>query len=121
MECRPELASPMTLSPGRMSLAVEDALALDDADAKAGQVVFSLLIYIGKDRRLAAQEGAFGLDAAVADPLDDRRGEFRVVAVHGDVIEKQQGLCACAQAVVDGHGDEVDADGRVAAGRRRRA
>ena len=52
-------------------LAVEDLLALDHADAEAGQVVLARLVELGQDRRLAAEQGALGLDAAVADPLDD--------------------------------------------------
>ena len=57
--------------------AVEDVLPLDDPDAEPGQVVFALLVEVGQDRRLAAQQRALGLDAAVADPLDDRGWSVR--------------------------------------------
>ena len=52
-------------------LAVDDVLALDDADAEAGHVVVAGLVEVGQDGRLAADQGAVGLHAAVADALDE--------------------------------------------------
>src|SRR5262249_26647645 len=57
----------------------QDMPALDDAEAEPGQVVLAGLIELGQDRRLAADQGALGLDAAVADPLDDLGGQVGVV------------------------------------------
>src|SRR5205823_2194408 len=87
----------------------------DDPDAKPRQVIFALLVKVRKDGRLASQERAVGLDAAVADPADDLRGQLGIVAVHGDVIEEEQGLGAGTETVVDRHGDQVDAYRRVPA------
>ena len=107
---------PDDLVPRADLLAVEDVLAFDHPEAEAGEVVFARVVEVGQDGRLAAEQGAFGLDAAVGDPLHHRAGEGRVVAAHGDVVEKQEGFGAGAEAVVDRHGDEVDADGAVLAG-----
>ncbi len=104
------------MSPAPDLLAVEDLLALDHAEAEAGQVVLARMVEVGQDRRLAAEQGAFGLDAAVADPLHDLLGQGGVVAAHRDVVEEQERLGPGAEAVVDRHRDQVDADGRVPAG-----
>ena len=64
------LARPRTTSPTWIALAVDDVVALDDADAEAGHVVVAGLVEVGQDGRLAADEGAVGLQAAVADALD---------------------------------------------------
>ena len=104
-----------------MRAAVDDAVALDDADAEAGHVVIAGLIEVGQDRRLAADQGAVGFHAAVADALDESLGQGRVVLRHRQVIEEHERLAAGAEAVVDRHGDEVDADGVVLVHQRRRS
>ncbi len=58
------------------------------------------------------------LHAAVADALDEVARQGRVVLGHGDVVEEHQRLAARAEAVVDRHGHEVDADRVVLAGQR---
>ena len=106
----------MTLSPGRISFPLEDVLALDHADAEAGQVVVPRLVEVGQDRRLAAQQRALGLDAAVADALDDLAGQRGVVAAHRHVVEEEERLGPGAEAVVDRHRDQVDPHRGVPAG-----
>ena len=96
--------------------AVDDVLALDDADAEAGHVEIARLIEIRQDRRLAADQGTVGLHAAVADALDQGMDQGRIVLGHRQIIEEQQRFAAGAEAVIDRHGDEVDADGIVLAG-----
>jgi hypothetical protein len=98
--------------------AVDDVIALDDADAEAGHVVIARLIEVRQDRRLAADQGAVRLHAAVADALDEIARQGRIVLRHRQVIEEHQRLAAGAKTVVDGHGDEVDAD-RVVLARER--
>ena len=44
--------------------AVDDPLAVGHTDAEAGQIVIAGGVDIGQDGRLAAQQGAVGLDAA---------------------------------------------------------
>ena len=90
-------------------LAVEDLFPLHDSEAEPGQVVLAGLVELRQDGRLAADQGALGLDAAVADPLHHLGREVGVVPAHGHVIQEQQRLGASAQAVVDGHGHQVDA------------
>ena len=51
-------------------------------------------------------------------PLIRSRVSGRVVLGHGEVVEEQQRLAAGAEAIVDRHGDEVDADGVVLAHQR---
>ena len=99
--------------------AADDVVALDDADAEAGHVVIARLVEVGQDRRFAADQGAVGLHAAVADPFDEIARQGRVVLRHGEVVEEHQRLAARAKAIVDRHGDEVDADRVVLAGQRR--
>ena len=96
--------------------AVDDAIALDHADGEAGQVVAAVLEHVGQDGGFAAQQGAIGLQAAVADAGDDLLQQRRIVVRHGHVVEEEQRLGAAAQHVVDAHGHQVDADGVVAAG-----
>ena len=98
-----------------MASAVDDVVALDDADAEAGHVVVAGLVEVGQDGRLAADQGAVGLHAAVADALDQVARQRRVVLRHGQVVEEEQRLAAGAEAIVDRHGHQVDADGVVLA------
>ena len=109
------LARPSTTSPALDGPAVDDVVALDDADAEAGHVVIARLVEVRQDGRLAADQGAVGLHAAVADALDQIARQGRIVLRHGQVVEEQQRLAAGAEAVVDRHGDQVDADGVVLA------
>ena len=62
---------------------------------------------------LAADERRAGLDAALRHAAHDLGDFFRHVFAAGDVIQKEQGLCAHADDVVDAHGHGVDADGVV--------
>src|SRR5262249_25877119 len=95
---------------GARATAVDDGLALDDADTEAGHVEVAGLVEVRQDRRLAADERTIGVHAAVADALDELPRQFGVVLRHGEVVEEHQRFAAGAEAVVDGHGDEVDAD-----------
>ena len=101
---------------GRDRSAVDHALALDHADAEAGQVVIAAGVQVGHDGRFAAQQGAIGLQAAVADAFDDLLQQRRIVVRHGHVVEEEQRLGAAAEGVVHAHRHQVDADGVVAAG-----
>src|SRR5207237_7447134 len=54
--------------------AIEDGALLHDADAEAGQVVFVTLVEAWQLRRLTADQGASGEQAALGDALDDLLG-----------------------------------------------
>ena len=97
--------------------AVDHPLALGHADAEAGQIVIAGGVDVGQDGRLAAQQGAVGLDAAVGDAVDDLFEHGRIVLGHGHVIEEEQRLGPAAQGVVDAHRHQVDADRIVPADR----
>src|SRR3990170_1541489 len=59
--------------------AVDDPLSLDDADAKPGHVVFAALVEARQDGRLAADQRAIGLQAALADAADQLLDELGVL------------------------------------------
>ena len=97
--------------------AVDHPLALGHADAEAGQVVIAGGVDVGQNGRLAAQQGAVGLDAAVGDPVDDLLQQGRIVLGHGHVVEEEQRLGPATEGVVDAHRHQVDADRIVPADR----
>ena len=106
---------------GRDRAAVERLAALDRADREAGEVVIALGIHAGHLRRLAADQRAADLAAGAGDAGDDVRGGRDVELAGGEVVEEEQRLGALHDEIVDAHGDEVDADGVVPAGRRWRS
>jgi hypothetical protein len=63
-----------------------------------------------------ADEGAAGDAAALGNALDDAGAGGDVELAGGVVVEEEQRLGTLDDDVVDAHGDEVDADGGVAAG-----
>ena len=99
--------------PGLDAQWVGGFLEFDDPDAKAGQVVLVGLVEVVHLGGLAADQGASGLFAALADALDDVEEDLLVDLVDGDVVEEEQGLGALDDEVVDIHRDEVDPDGVV--------
>ena len=94
----------------------QHAIAVDRADAEAGEVVVSRAVHARHLRRLAADQGRSGQLAALGYAGDDAGGDLHVELAGGVVVEEQQGLGALGQQVVDAHGDEVDPHGVVQAG-----
>ena len=74
------------------------------------------MVHAGHLGRLAADQRAAGLPAALRDAADDACGGGDVELAGGEVVEEEQRLGALGQQVVDAHRDEVDADGAVQAG-----
>ena len=74
------------------------SLREDHAHAEAGQVVVARGVKVGQDGRLAAQQGAVGLDAAVAITLDELLQQVGIVLGHGHVVEEEERLGPAAQA-----------------------
>ena len=96
---------------GRQQLA-----AFGRAHGKAGEVVVVAVIHAGHFGRLAADQRAAGLPAALGDAADDRRALVGIELAGGEIVEEEQRLGALHDDVVDAHGDEVDADRVVLAG-----
>jgi hypothetical protein len=92
---------------------LDDPVALDHADAEAGQVIVVVGVHAGHLGGLAAAQRATGELAAPGDPTDHRRRAVDVEAAAGVVVEEEQRLGAGHRDVVRAHRDEVDADGVV--------
>src|SRR5690606_36124366 len=95
--------------------AVQQLRLLHRADGEAPQVVLARRVHVGHLGGLAADQGAAGLLAAAGDAADHGDRGVHVQLAGGEVVEEEQRLGALDQDVVDAHGDQVDADGVVAA------
>ena len=100
---------------GDHSAAIDQGVFLDDRHTEAGQVVATGAIEAGHFGSFAAEQGAAALAAAIGNPLDNGRHGLRAELAGGQVIEKEEGLGAAGDHVVDAHGHQVDADTVVAA------
>ena len=92
---------------------IEDLRLVDDAHGKAREVVLVRGVEARHLRCLAADERRAALHAALGHAADDLGDALGDVLAAGDVVQKQQGLRAAADDVVDAHGHAVDADGVV--------
>ena len=101
---------------GAYARAVDDPLALDDADAEAGEVVVVARVHAGHFRRLAADQRAARLDAALGDAGDDALGHVDGQLAGRVIVEEEQRLRALHDDVVGAHRDQVLADPVVQAG-----
>ena len=98
---------------------VEQAVALGDADAEAGEIELVRLHEARVLGRLAADERTARLAAALRDARDELRDVARLEAPDRDVVEERERLGAAAHDVVRAHRDEVLADRVVPAQRPR--
>ena len=94
----------------RDARAGQHLVALDRADAEAGEVVVARRIHARHLGGLAADQRAAGLAAAFGDRRDDRRGNVIVELPGRVIIEEEQRLGALDDQVVDAHRDQIDAD-----------
>ena len=94
----------------------QDAVAFGGADREAGEVEVVAGIDAGHLGRLAADQRAARVLAAGGDAGDHGGAGLRRQPAAGIVVEEEQRLGALHDEVVHRHGDEVDADGLVAAG-----
>ena len=92
---------------------VQNLLFIHNAHGEARKIVVLRGHQAGVLCGLAADERRAGLDAALRHAAHDLGDFLRHVFAAGDVIQKEQGLCAHADDVVDAHGHGVDADGVV--------
>ena len=91
----------------------EEAISLDDAHGRGGNVVLFRVHDAGVLRGLAAEQSAACLDAAFGNALDDLGDLLRNDLAHRNVVLEEQRLGAADHEVIDAHGDQVDADGVV--------
>ena len=94
----------------------QDLAALDRTDGEAGEVIVARLVHARHFGGFAADQRAAGLPAAIGDAGNDRLRGLYVELSAGKIIEEEQRLGALHHEIVDAHGDEIDADGRVLAG-----
>ena len=104
------------MSPGCDVGAGQHFVALDRADAKAGEVIIARGVHAGHFGGFAADQRAAGLAAALGDRRDDRGGDGVVELSGRVIIEEEQRLGALDDEVVGAHRDEIDADAVVTAG-----
>jgi hypothetical protein len=65
---------------------------LHRADGKARQVEVALVVHARHFRRLAADQGAAAVGAALGDAIDDPGGLFDLKLAGGEIVQEEQGL-----------------------------
>ena len=93
----------------RHALAGDGFLPPDEADGEARQIVFALGVEIRHFSRLAADQRAARLTAAVRHARDNLLHLDRIEVARCDVIEENQRLRALTHHIVDAHRHAVDA------------
>ena len=96
---------------GRQQLA-----AFGCADGKACEIVVAVTIHAGHLGRLAADQRAACLSAAIGDARDDGCALIGIELAGCEIVEEEERLGPLHDEVVDAHGDEIDADRIVDAG-----
>ena len=92
---------------GLATRAVDEVLALDDADTRAREVELLRLVDAGQLGRLAPDQRAMGLTAHLRCTLDELGDLLLVDSVGGDVVEQEERVGAAAEDVVDAVRREV--------------
>ena len=88
--CTPADAKPITASPRRDRRAVDELVAVDDADARAGEVELALAVDAGQLGGLAADERDARLAAHLGRALDELGHLLELDPAGGDVVEQHQ-------------------------------
>src|SRR5438552_17198136 len=86
---------------GRAARAVDDLLAVDDADARAGEVELVFLIHAWELGGLAADEGTPGGATDLGGTLHKLGHLWGVDLVRSDVLDEEERLGAGTDDVVD--------------------
>ncbi|VTR64016.1 conserved hypothetical protein [Desulfosarcina cetonica] len=89
--------------------AVNDLGIVHNTYGKAGQIVFIVLVEPRHFGGFAADQGTVGLDATVADALDDGGDGFTFQLAGRQVVEEKEGSGPLHGNIVDAHGHQVDA------------
>jgi hypothetical protein len=114
LEWAPEEARPRTTSPAAIVLAVDGLGFFDDADRKAGQIVFASRVHARHFGGFATDQRAAGQFAALGDAADNRRSSIDIELAAGEVVEEEQRFGAEHENVIDAHGDQILTDRIVA-------
>ena len=96
----------------------QEFAAFDRADREAREVVIGAGVKPWHLGGFAADQRRARLDAALRDALDDLRPNRGIELSGREIIEKKKRLGTLHDEVVDTHGDEIDPDCVVNAGRR---
>ncbi len=104
------------VSPSAISARGSNCAALGGADRKARKIVIVAAVEAGHLGGLAADQRAAGFLATDGNAGNDGRADFGLEFSTSVVVEKKERFGALHNQVVDAHGDQVDADGFVAAG-----
>jgi hypothetical protein len=89
---------------------------LDRPDDEACDVVIGERVHPRHLRRLATDQRAARIPAGLGDPLDELRQVLGDELAGGVVVEKEEGLRAAAEDVVDAVVDEVHTDAAMPPG-----
>lgn len=90
---------------------IDEVASFSDTDAEAGHIEIAGSVEIGHDGSFTTEQCSACLLAAVTDSAYELFEELGVVFSEGDVVEEEEWFGPEAQAVVDAHGNEVNADG----------
>ncbi|EIM72195.1 hypothetical protein A33O_20475 [Nitratireductor aquibiodomus RA22] len=85
-------------------------VALCRAHGEARQVVILAVIHARHFRRLATDQRASGLPAALGNARNDRRTLVGIEPAGCEIVEEEERLGTLNDKIVDAHGNEVDAD-----------
>ena len=89
---------------------IDDAVPIDDADRKTGEVIVSPRVHPGELRRFPADESAARLPAPLGNTEHDRLGDAGVQLSRREVVQKEEGFGARTEDIVHAHRDQVDPD-----------
>ena len=92
----PADGKPTTTSPASTAGAVDQRVAVDDADARAGEVELVLAVDAGQLRRLAADQRDARRAADLGGALDELGDLLELDVGGGDVVEQEERLGAAA-------------------------
>ena len=97
----PAEGKPSTTSPASMRRAVDQRVAVDDADARRGEVELALAVHVRHLGGLAADQRDARRAADLRGALDQLRHLLELDPGGGDVVEQDEGVGAAGDDVVD--------------------
>lgn len=95
---------------GADGAAVDQVFALDDSDAKPGEIVVTVGIHVRHFRGLAADQCGAGLHAAFRNACNDVCRDVNIQVTASEIVEKKQRFRALHEHVIGAHRDKIDTD-----------